>query len=625
MKRKDGNVMNVVRDRLDALRKLMKERGMDAYMIPTADFHESEYVGEHFKCREYMTGFTGSAGTALITMDEACLWVDGRYYVQAAAQLKDSTVTMMKMGQEGVPSLGVYLEDKMPEGGCLGFDGRVVNAAEGLALEEMLRERGARISYGEDLAGMIWQERPELSAEPAWVLDERYAGKSALDKIADVREAMEKAHASVHVLTSLDDIAWLLNIRGNDILYNPVVLSYALVTMDQLYLFVNSSVLEGKAYPYLEDAKGISVREYLERMGVTVMPYDGVYDMVEELKGEKVLLEKCRVNYAVYRLINGANKVIDRMNPTASMKAVKNDVEIENEKRAHIKDGVAMTKFIYWLKKNTGRIPMDEISVSDYLGKLRMDQEGCIGLSFATISAYGAHGAMCHYSATPESSIPLEPRGLYLIDSGGQYYEGTTDITRTIAMGPVTDEEKEHFTLVLMSMLRLGDVKFLHGCRGINVDYLARGPLWKLGLDFNHGTGHGVGYLSNVHERPNGIRWKIVPERQDSCILEEGMLTSNEPGIYIEGSHGIRTENLLLCRKAEKNGYGQFMRFETMTYAPIDTEAIDISVMEPSDVRLLNQYHKDVYEKLSPYLTKEEAEWLKDVTKPIGGDAQWHI
>ena len=371
MKRKDGNVMNVIRDRLDALRKLMKERGMDAYMIPTADFHESEYVGEHFKCREYMTGFTGSAGTALITMDEACLWVDGRYYVQAAAQLKDSTVTMMKMGQEGVPSLRAYLEDKMPEGGCLGFDGRVVNAAEGFALEEMLRERGARISYGEDLAGMIWQERPELSAEPAWVLDERYAGKSALDKIADVREAMEKVHASVHVLTSLDDIAWLLNIRGNDILYNPVVLSYALVTMDQLYLFVNSSVLEGKAYPYLEDAKGISVREYLERTGVTVMPYDGVYDMVEGLKNEKVLLEKCRINYAVYRLIDGSNKVIDRMNPTASMKAVKNDVEIENEKRAHIKDGVAMTKFIYWLKKNTGRIPMDEISVSDYLGNLR--------------------------------------------------------------------------------------------------------------------------------------------------------------------------------------------------------------------------------------------------------------
>lgn len=617
MKRKDGNVMNVIRDRLDALRKLMKERGMDAYMIPTADFHESEYVGEHFKCREYMTGFTGSAGTALITMDEACLWVDGRYYVQAAAQLKDSTVTMMKMGQEGVPSLGAYLEDKMPEGGCLGFDGRVVNAAEGLALEEMLRERGARISYGEDLAGMIWQERPELSAEPAWVLDERYAGKSALDKIADVREAMEKVHASVHVLTSLDDIAWLLNIRGNDILYNPVVLSYSLVTMDQLYLFVNSSVLEGKAYPYLEDSKGISVREYLERTGVTVMPYDGVYDMVEELKNEKVLLEKCRINYAVYRLIDGSNKVIDRMNPTASMKAVKNDVEIENEKRAHIKDGVAMTKFIYWLKKNTGRIPMDEISVSDYLGKLRMDQEGCIGLSFATISAYGAHGAMCHYSATPESSIPLEPRGLYLIDSGGQYYEGTTDITRTIAMGPVTDEEKEHFTLVLMSMLRLGDVKFLHGCRGLSLDYAAREPLWRRGLNYEHGTGHGVSYLSSVHERPNGIRFKMVPERQDNAVMEAGMITSDEPGVYIEGSHGIRTENLVLCVEDEKNEYGQFLRFEYLTYVPIDLEVIDREIMSERDVELLNRYHEQVYEKISPYLDEDERVWLAEATRAV--------
>lgn len=609
--------MIVIQSRLNALRKLMKERGMDAYMIPTADFHESEYVGEHFKCREYMTGFTGSAGTALVTMDEACLWVDGRYYVQAAAQLKDSTMTMMKMGQEGVPSLGAYLDDKMPEGGCLGFDGRVVNAAEGLALEELLKERGARISYGEDLAGMIWQERPELSAEPAWVLDERYAGKSALEKIADVREAMKKAHASVHVLTSLDDIAWLLNIRGNDILYNPVVLSYALLTMDQLYLFVNSSVLVGKAYPYLEDAEDISVREYLERMGVTVMPYDGVYDMVEELKGEKVLLEKCRVNYAVYRLINGANKVIDRMNPTASMKAVKNDVEIENEKRAHIKDGVAMTKFIYWLKKNMGRIPMDEISVSDYLEKLRMDQEGCIGLSFATISAYGAHGAMCHYSATPESNISLEPRGLYLIDSGGQYYEGTTDITRTIAMGPVTDEEKEHFTLVLMSMLRLGDVKFLHGCRGLSLDYAAREPLWRRGLNYEHGTGHGVSYLSSVHERPNGIRFKMVPERQDNAVMEAGMITSDEPGVYIEGSHGIRTENLVLCVEDEKNEYGQFLRFEYLTYVPVDLEVIDRGIMSDRDVELLNRYHEQVYEKISPYLDEDERVWLAEVTRAV--------
>ena len=609
--------MNVIQGRLDALRELMKERGMDAYMIPTADFHESEYVGEHFKCRKYMTGFTGSAGTALVTMDEACLWVDGRYYVQAAAQLKDTTVTMMRMGQEGVPSLGEYLDEKMPEGGCLGFDGRVVNAAEGLDLEELLEERGAHISYGEDLTGMIWKDRPELSAEPAWVLDERYAGKSASDKIADVREVMKKAHASVHVLTSLDDIAWLLNIRGNDILYNPVVLSYALVTMDQLYLFVNSSVLEGKAYPYLEDAEDISVKEYLERAGVTVMPYDGIYRMAEELRGERVLLEKCRVNYAVYRLIDGSNKVIDRMNPTAAMKAVKNKVEIENEKRAHIKDGVAMTKFIYWLKTNMGRIPMDEISVSDYLEKLRKDQEGCIGLSFATISAYGAHAAMCHYSATPESNLPLEPRGLYLIDSGGQYYEGTTDITRTIALGPVTDEEREHFTLVLMSMLRLGDVKFLHGCRGLSIDYAAREPLWRRGLNYEHGTGHGVSYLSSVHERPNGIRFKMVPERQDNAVMEAGMITSDEPGVYIEGSHGIRTENLVLCVEDEKNEYGQFLRFEYLTYVPIDLEVIDREIMSDRDVELLNRYHKQVYEKISPYLDEDERAWLSEATEAV--------
>ena len=609
--------MNIIQGRLDALRELMKERGMDAYMIPTADFHESEYVGEHFKCREYMTGFTGSAGTALVTMDEACLWVDGRYYVQAAAQLKDTTVTMMRMGQEGVPSLGEYLDEKMPEGGCLGFDGRVVNAAEGLDLEELLEERGAHISYGEDLTGMIWKDRPELSAEPAWVLDERYAGKNASDKIADVREAMKKAHASVHVLTSLDDIAWLLNIRGNDILYNPVVLSYALVTMDQLYLFVNSSALEGKAYPYLEDAEDISVKEYLERTGVTVMPYDGIYHMAEELRGERVLLEKCRVNYAVYRLIDGSNKVIDRMNPTAAMKAVKNKVEIENEKRAHIKDGVAMTKFIYWLKTNMGRIPMDEISVSDYLEKLRKDQEGCIGLSFATISAYGAHAAMCHYSATLESSLPLEPRGLYLIDSGGQYYEGTTDITRTIALGPVTDEEREHFTLVLMSMLRLGDVKFLHGCRGLSIDYAAREPLWRRGLNYEHGTGHGVSYLSSVHERPNGIRFKMVPERQDNAVMEAGMITSDEPGVYIEGSHGIRTENLVLCVEDEKNEYGQFLRFEYLTYVPIDLEVIDREIMSDRDVELLNRYHKQVYEKISPYLDEDERAWLSEATEAV--------
>lgn len=609
--------MNEIQKRLGQLRELMKERGIDAYMIPTADFHESEYVGEHFKCRSFMTGFTGSAGTALVTEKDARLWVDGRYYVQAAEQLKDSTIVMMKMGQEGVPSLRDYLEECIPENGCLGFDGRVVNAAEGMELEEMLEEKHAGISCGEDLVGMIWEERPALSAEPVWALAEQYAGKCASDKIAEVRTAMKRARATVHILTSLDDIAWLLNIRGGDVAYNPVVLSYAVITMDQIYLYINEDTLKGPAYPYLDHDQDMTVRAYLENLGVSILPYDDLYAMVGQFKNERVLLERGKVNYAICRLLDSSNKLVDRMNPTASMKAVKNPVEIENEKRAHIKDGVAMTKFICWIKENIGKIPMDEISVSDYLEQLRREQEGCLGLSFATISAYGAHAAMCHYSATPESNIPLEPKGLYLIDSGGQYYEGTTDITRTMALGPVTKEEKEHFTLVLMSMLRLGNVKFLHGCRGLSIDYVAREPLWRRGLNFEHGTGHGVSYLSSVHERPNGIRFKMVPERQDNAVLEAGMITSDEPGVYIEGSHGIRTENLVLCVEDEKNEYGQFLRFEFLTYAPIDLDVVDLTLMTAEDIELLNAYHSQVYEKISPYLNDHEREWLAQATRAI--------
>ncbi len=609
--------MNEIQKRLGQLRELMKERGIDAYMIPTADFHESEYVGEHFKCRSFMTGFTGSAGTALVTEKDARLWVDGRYYVQAAEQLKDSTIVMMKMGQEGVPSLRDYLEECIPENGCLGFDGRVVNAAEGMELEEMLEEKHAGISCGEDLVGMIWEERPALSAEPVWALAEQYAGKCASDKIAEVRTAMKRARATVHILTSLDDIAWLLNIRGGDVAYNPVVLSYAVITMEQIYLYINEDTLKGSAYPYLDHDQDMTVRAYLENLGVSILPYDDLYAMVGQFKNERVLLERGKVNYAICRLLDSSNKLVDRMNPTASMKAVKNPVEIENEKRAHIKDGVAMTKFICWIKENIGKIPMDEISVSDYLEQLRREQEGCLGLSFATISAYGAHAAMCHYSATPESNIPLEPKGLYLIDSGGQYYEGTTDITRTMALGSVTKEEKEHFTLVLMSMLQLGNVKFLHGCRGLSIDYVAREPLWRRGLNFEHGTGHGVSYLSSVHERPNGIRFKMVPERQDNAVLEAGMITSDEPGVYIEGSHGIRTENLVLCVEDEKNEYGQFLRFEFLTYAPIDLDVVDLTLMTAEDIELLNAYHSQVYEKISPYLNDHEREWLAQATRAI--------
>lgn len=590
---------------LEQLREKMRERGIDVYVVPTSDYHESEYVSEHFACRRYITGFTGSAGTAVVTMEEAGLWTDGRYFVQAAKQLEGSGVTLRKMGVEGVPTILEYLRQAMPEGGTLGFDGRVVNELLGEEMEAAVAARHAKIAYGEDLVGMIWTDRPALSREPVWILDEKYCGKSAAEKIADLRAAMREAGADVHVLTALDDIVWLLNIRGNDVPCNPVVLSYLAVTETEVLLFIQEEALDDSA------------RSYLEGLGVTVKPYDSIYDYVKTLAGQAVMVEKSRVNYALCHNLDASCRVIDRMNPTALAKAVKNPVEMENIRRAHIKDGVAVTKYIYWLKKNIGKIPMDEMSVADRLEEFRREQEGYLGPSFNTISAYGPNAAMCHYSATEESKAVLEPRGLYLVDSGGQYYEGTTDITRTIALGELTAEEREHFTLTAMSMLRLGNVKFLHGCRGLNLDYVAREVFWQRGLNFDHGTGHGVGYLLNVHERPNGIRWKVVPERQDSGVLEEGMLTSDEPGIYIEGSHGIRTENLILCRKAEKTEYGQFMRFEFVTFVPIDLDAIDKSLMRPEDVEMLNAYHREVYEKISPYLTAEEADWLREATREI--------
>ena len=590
---------------LEQLREKMRERGIDVYVVPTSDYHESEYVSEHFACRRYITGFTGSAGTAVVTMEKAGLWTDGRYFVQAAKQLEGSGVTLQKMGVEGVPTILEYLRQAMPEGGTLGFDGRVINELLGEEMEAAVAARHAKIAYGEDLVGMIWADRPALSREPVWILDEKYCGKSAAEKIADLRAAMREAGADVHVLTALDDIVWLLNIRGNDVPCNPVVLSYLAVTETEVLLFIQEEALDDSA------------RSYLEGLGVTVKPYDSIYDYVKTLAGQAVMVEKSRVNYALCHNLDASCRVIDRMNPTALAKAVKNPVEMENIRRAHIKDGVAVTKYIYWLKKNIGKIPMDEMSVADRLEEFRREQEGYLGPSFNTISAYGPNAAMCHYSATEESKAVLEPRGLYLVDSGGQYYEGTTDITRTIALGELTAEEREHFTLTAMSMLRLGNVKFLHGCRGLNLDYVAREVFWQRGLNFDHGTGHGVGYLLNVHERPNGIRWKVVPERQDSGVLEEGMLTSDEPGIYIEGSHGIRTENLILCRKAEKTEYDQFMRFEFVTFVPIDLDAIDKSLMRPEDVEMLNAYHREVYEKISPYLTEEEADWLREATREI--------
>lgn len=593
-------------ERLQALRQEMKKRGIDLYLVPTADFHESEYVGEHFKAREYITGFTGSAGTAVITQDEAGLWTDGRYFVQANQQLSGSTVTLYRMGEEDVPTVEEFIKQKLPEGGCLGFDGRVVNGTWGRKLEAIAGEKQGELSVKEDLIDLIWQDRPALSKKPAYLLEEKYTGKSTADKISDLRGIMKKEGADVHILTSLYDIAWLLNIRGDDIQSVPVVMSYLILTEKECTWFLQEEILDD------------SIHTYLEENQIATEPYDAIYHAVGQIADSSVvLMDRSIVNYRICAGLDPKIRIVDKSNPTEQMKAVKNPVEIENTIKAHIKDGVAFTKFMYWLKTNIGKVPMTEISASDYLEQRRREQEGLIELSFDTICAYGPNAAMMHYEATPESDAELKPEGFLLVDSGGHYYEGTTDITRTMALGPASDEMKLHFTAVCRSNLNLAHAKFLYGCTGINLDILARGPLWEMGIDYKCGTGHGVGHILNVHEGPNGFRWRIVPERHDSGVLEAGMITTDEPGVYLEGRYGIRTENELVCRKAEKNGYGQFMEFENITYAPIDLDAIDPKAMTGRERKLLNDYHKKVYETISPYMTAEENEWLKEYTRAI--------
>lgn len=595
----------MIAERLSRLRALMQQKGAGAYYVPTADFHLSEYVNPYFKSRQYLTGFTGSAGTLVVTMDEAALWVDGRYFIQAEEQLSGTPVKLMKMGEEGVPSVLEYLS-KLPEGAVIGLDGRTVSAAMALRMEKTLSTRNITLEPDMDLVGDIWPDRPPLPNAPVYVLGVDSVGVSAADKIADIRRVLVEKDADAHVLCTLDDIAWLFNLRGGDVECNPVFLSYAIIERDAAYIFADKSKFHA------------CVQEYLRQLNVTLLPYNDIYEFASKYdEGDAILLSTASVNYTLYDKLYDKAIIIDEENPEQLKKAIKNPVEIENMRKAHIKDGLAVTRFMRWVKENVGKEPISELSAAAKMDSLRLETEGNLGRSFSTISAYGPHAALPHYAPTEESNLAVEPRGFLLMDSGGQYYEGTTDITRTIAVGPLTDTEKKHFALVLRSMLRLANARFLYGCRGLNLDILARGPLWDEGLDFKHGTGHGIGYLLNVHEAPNGFRWKIVPERVDSCVFEEGMITSDEPGIYIEGSHGIRTENLIVCRKGEKNEYGQFMYFETLTMAPIDLDAIDPSYLNDTEKQQLNDYHRLVYEKLSPYMDDGEREWLRKYTRAI--------
>lgn len=598
--------MNIYSERIERLRELMCDAGIDFYIVPTADFHGSEYVDNYFKVREFLSGFTGSAGTLAVSADEAGLWTDGRYFVQAEAQLEGSGIVLYRMREENVPTIEEYLDRNVKNGMTVGFDGRVTDASFGKKLEEIFEGRDVTIKYDTDVANEMWKDRPQLPCSRIWIVPDELSGRSVAEKLGDVREKMKEAKADSLLISKLDDIMWLYNIRANDVECNPVALSYTFITHDRACLFVQEGALSDE------------LREYFASNDIDVMPYESVtgYISNEEL-GDRVWCPKKDISYLLYKLAeNKAGVIIERMGPVELLKAVKNPVELENIRKFYLMDSVVLTRFLFWMKENAGKLPMDEISVAKKLDSMRAELDGFLELSFPTISAYKANAAMAHYSADENSKSSITAEGLYLVDSGAQYKGATTDVTRTIAMGALPDEIKMHFTKVACAMLRMADVRFIKGCTGRNLDIIAREPLWECGLDYKHGTGHGIGYILNVHEGPQSLRWQYR-EDVEEAVLEEGMIISDEPGIYIEGSHGIRTENILEVISLDRNEYGQFMGMRHLTCVPIDLDAIDVRYMTNEDIDRLNRYHGMVYEKLSPYFSEAEKEALRHATRAL--------
>lgn len=593
---------SIIRDRLKALREVMEQRGIDYYMMPTADFHSSEYVNDYFKVREYFCNFSGSNGTLLVWKDGAGLWTDGRYFIQAERELEGTGVTLFRMLDEGVPTIEEFLKKEMSQGQALGFDGRVVSVLDGKKYEKCLKDKDIRFVYGEDLAEAIWKDRPGFPAGKVTVLEEALAGKSTGRKLEEVRVKMRKAGAEGFLLSKLDDLMWLFNIRGCDVECNPVAMSYCYLTQSQAVLFIQDRALDD------------GVRAYLSEKGITVREYGEIFDFLSGLPaGERVLLDDHNSSYMLYKTLQHC-ELLEKRNPTELLKAVKNPVELENMERVYLADSVAVTKFIYWLKTQIVKEEITEISAADYLEQLRRQIPGFLDLSFPTIAGYKANAAMMHYEATPDNFSTLAPEGMLLVDSGGQYLGGTTDVTRTIVLGPVSEEIKRHYTAVAAGMLQMTNARWLHGCTGRNLDIMARQPIWNMGLDYKCGTGHGVGYILNVHEGPQNLRWRFT-DGMVEAVIEEGMDITNEPGIYIEGSHGIRIENVMVAKNDVKNEYGQFMHFETLTWVPIDMDAIDERYLTQEQRCWLYTYQKQVYEKVSPFLNEEEREWLKKETR----------
>ena len=593
-------------DRLRAFRVRMEEENMAVVIVPTADSHASEYLADHFKTRQWLSGFTGSAGTLVVGREEAALFTDGRYFIQAERQIAGTGITLMRMGTAGVPSVEEYVCSLAKAGESCGVDFSVISSHFAADMSDMLAGREIALRDTGDWFETLWTDRPAMPTDPVYLLEEKYTGMSVTEKLTAIRGVMDKAGADMHVVNVLDDIAWTLNVRGSDVHCTPVVMSYLLIGREDAIWFVDTQKVSE------------SVREALFSEGVYLREYGEITAALEAIEpGTSVMVDGRKLTASLCAALADTN-IIQHENPAFRLKAIKNDVELDNLRAAHVKDGLAVTRLMYWLKQNAGKVPMDELSVTDRLLALRQEQKHFISTSFDTICAYRENAAMMHYKATEESSATIEAKDLLLIDSGAQYLEGTTDITRTFAMGEVDREQKEHFTAVLCGMLNLQNAKFLHGVTGIGLDILARGPMWDLGIDYRCGTGHGVGYLLSVHEGPNAFRWYKSPTRNEDTVMEAGMVTTDEPGIYIEGSHGIRIENELVCKKLEMNEYGQFMGFEAITCAPIDLDAVIPEQMTARQRGWLNAYHAFVLEKLEPLMADEdERAWLRHATRAI--------
>lgn len=587
---------------LKSIRKQMILDGIDYYLVDTFDPHGSEYICDYYKLRQYFSGFTGSNGLLLVCKDNAYLWTDGRYFVQAAKELYKG-ISLMKMGEKGVPTVREFIKNTVRRGESIGLDGMLISSDFGAYISEVCKNKKANLRTDINYAESLWQDRPAISYTKAFVLEEKYTGLSASKKIGQVRKAIGKDSLFV---SKLDDIMWLTNLRGNDIECNPCCYSYLLLDKDNCYIYLNKTAVNP------------AVRKYLEEQGIILREYSKVEESLKEyveMANGCIRFDKASLNYKLFQTIDESGKGKAEASIIEGMKAVKNKTEIKNLTEAYVYDSVAVTRFIKYIKEHAAD-GLTELDAAAYIDKLRGKLPGFIELSFPTISAYGANAAMMHYEATEDNYSVIKPEGMLLVDSGGQYKTGTTDVTRTIVMGEISDQVKKDYTLSVCGMLRLMNAVFMKGCSGRNLDILSRGPLWRKGTDYKCGTGHGIGFCLNVHEGPHRIGWQKARNGMEPA-LAAGMIVSDEPGVYIEGEYGIRIENILLVTKAMSTPDGDFLRFKPLTLVPIDLEAIDTKYMSSEDIEYLNEYHKLVRGKISPFLNKSEQKWLENATKYV--------